>query len=470
MKKFLSIILSIILVFSISVNAYCAVPESYQKTKEYLWQIINDLGFISLMPFEGVSYMLTEMMRALGKEDEIENVDTEEEALDYVFDGISVNGDGNIVINGDSRQFIDYWINDIIEKSGFRYVYTFNISNYATHFGSGEQYRKVRDFISEQTVSGNTVAVRNGFNLFMVADLNNAGFVNQGEGTQKILAKPYDYSSWLSVTGYEYGYNTVNGVYKTGASGNNMNAAVRKDQYDIVSLDNWNWVSVGRNKVFKLYNTLNDLKADSVGQAPYYINNTVYNDYSNSSGDYIVTTDNSNNVSYGDIISYVDSFNTENGYYPTPDQINIYIEYVQEDDPNPRPTPLPDGGVNGGSGSSSAVANNEGININIENNHNINLGGGTVSGNGASGSGGIFDWISNIGSVIGDFIKNVGQLLADAISGITEAIQAILETIPNILSSLVEFVYGGLPEELKALVTLGIIAVVFVSVIKILRR
>ena len=71
---------------------------------------------------------------------------------------------------------------------------------------------------------------------------------------------------------------------------------------------------------------------------------------------------------------------------------------------------------------------------------------------------------------IGDFIKNVGQLLADVIKGISETITTVLSTLPNLLSGLVEFVYAGLPDELKALVTLGLTAVVLVSVIKILRK
>ena len=78
------------------------------------------------------------------------------------------------------------------------------------------------------------------------------------------------------------------------------------------------------------------LEEYGLGRKPYYINNTVYNNWKNSSGDYTFSNDNSNHVTYGDITNYIDDHHSETGYYPTIPEINVYIEN-QQNPTNPTP-------------------------------------------------------------------------------------------------------------------------------------
>ena len=212
---------------------------------------------------------------------------------------------------------------------------------------------------------------------------------------------------------------------------------------------------------FKVYNSVQDILYDDLGQSPYYTDNS----YSNNSG--VINSGTYRPVTYGDITNYINSFNTENGSYPSPNEINIYINnYVPDNPSNPD---NPSGGGDSGSGSGSFVNNNQPV-FNNNPSINVNLGGGssgTVSGNGI---GGIFDFLGTIGSLIGDLISGIGQALVGILEGITSAVQVVVEGIPNVLEPLLSFVFGGLPEEIKALMTLGISAVLLIAVVKAIRK
>lgn len=488
--------LSVVVPVVVAVESDSDYQNWYQNTfrpvyTENVGQLLSVVGFPTSMgpalyPYIGdpIQNLRIWMSENSGVDESNITDDQVKQKYYEMYGDCTVNTDNDtFVISSEMNSFMKYMINEIIENSGYRYVYTFNIINYATNFSSGELYEAIRDFISSEDENGNTVAINSyGFTTMMVADLENAGFVNQAEGALKVSAKPYDYTTWQPVTGYEYIYNTANGVYPSGASGNNMNATLRFDKYGLVTLDVWNWVSVGKNKVFKLYNSLNDLKADSVGQSPYYINNSIYNDYSNSTGDYTLSYDNSNKVTYGDIQNYVDNSYTENGTYPTPTEINIYIEDSNPIIPNPTPTPGPggggsgEGGQGGQGGSANATANNEGINITINNNHSLNFGGtlsgNSVSGNGTGSSGGIgsiFGWLGDLGQVLGDLIKNLGEALKNVLKGISDLITSIVTDLPTMFFDFIGAFFGWMPPEWSSLLSLSLAAMLIFGIIKIFR-
>ena len=74
-----------------------------------------------------------------------------------------------------------------------------------------------------------------------------------------------------------------------------------------------------------VYKTLTDFKNATVGQNPYYISDQ-YSNNKNITGSYNTSTSNiDNSITYGDIQSYQDSFNTTNGILPTQQDIYNYI-------------------------------------------------------------------------------------------------------------------------------------------------
>lgn len=171
-----------------------------------------------------------------------------------------------------------------------------------------------------------------------------------------------------------------------------------------------------------------------IGLQPYYYNNEVWSNFSNSTGDYTVSENNINTITYGDVVSYVNDYHDTNNNYPDNSTVNNWIETT---------------------------------------NNNNNGSGGGGSGGGGSGSGddstGIFDFLSKIGQVLGNLIKNLGSVLTDLIEGIAETISGLFESIPTIFGDFLGALLGWLPDELQALIILGISAMIIVGLIKVFR-
>lgn len=420
--------------------------------------------------------------------DNITQSDINEFSQDF-YQNVSYNDNSNTTTyNDNSKSMINLCINEVINDSPVYYAYTSQLNSFINNFGSGDQYNAFRKFLVENPDKLVTVPTTDGLtNLTKFYSIDYSGDVGFVGGTiypnDNLIWGPdiRSISTWDSITYTVFVWDENTSSYIEGS-------------YDI-----FGWYSFridpnlslipGRGiagaitlstQQILMFRTLEDLKSISVGELPYYINNTVYNDWSQSSGDYIVTNDNSNNVSYGDIISYVDSFNSETGNYPTSEDIQIFIENKQNENNGSGGEGGEGGqGGQGGSSNATATANNEGINVNVYNNHTINIGGGgSVSGNGTvsgndiqdgGGVGNIFSFLSQIGDVLGSLIKNVGHVLAELVSGISETISALLEGIPTVFGDFMGALLGWLPEELRALITLGISAMIIVGVIKLFR-
>lgn len=406
---------------------------------------------------------------------------------DYLINNTTINDSSkNYTLNQNARNLVNGVINNFISETGTYYVYSKELTGNAGIFPSTEAYQAFKQ-LCENYQTGNIVTWQKQYNRALIISLSNNSCVHYGYGGGDCdVINVYNNSNWQTISGRIFDYDSVNKYYYDTGNTEWANPYMQKTQAGKA----WNeyyWYGArmcftfGGVHRYLVYKTLSSLQSSNVGEAPYYYNNTVNTNYNNTTGDFTVTTDNSNHATYSGVIEYNQQYYDDHSYYPTIENIENYIENVSSPTPTPTPTPTltPDNPSGGGNASASATANNSGVNVTVNNNHNISfnvpglsgngIGNGTVSGNG-TGTGGIFDWISDIGGVIGEFIKNVGSLIADVIKGITETITTILADIPNIISVLVEFVYGGLPDELKAIVTLGITTVIFVGVIKMMRK
>ena len=407
--------------------------------------------------------------------------------------------DQSTTYNNYSKSMVNLCINEFINESGYTYVYTYNAQLSITSLSNGTQATAIKNLI-EQKQDGFHLAYTygNGYCYLLGYPERSVVWVKSGNE-----AYPHDATTWQAITtnqpsgGFQYNMDS------SGNTSTQNTYGIWREHFTTQNNSTFNMqsggaaypVSYGKTRIYKLYDSIDVYKSESLGESKYYINTTTYNNYKNSSGDYIVNNDNSNHATYGDVQTYIDDYHTENNVYPTPTQIEIYIEQVPAPTPTPTPTPTPDNPSGGGSGSSSTVsggnasatatanggtasANNEGINITINNNHNINLGGGsglsgnTVSGNGSGSSGGIggiFDFLSQIGDFLGSLIKNIGNVLADIVTGIGSVVSSLLEVIPTVFNDFLGGVLGWLPPELRALVTLSISAMIIVGLIKLFR-
>ena len=514
MKRFfkvLSIVTSLTIVFTgifscYTVSAAIGIEGPSTNLNWFDWSIeaLKEVGLI-FNP-DVLHPTPLEMAEAINQNDSNANVQANDNSInEYINNNTTYNNQNNSkTYNNNSKFVLNYLSNYYINQCGYMYVYSYDIMQSATNFNSDGLYNAAKNWC--ETYGSDYASFISGYkdiNTYMYrADLGEIGFVLNRTQNGYVQCRAYKRSNWneWGAGGTRPMWHYENGSFVSAGNNYTSSSLTFNLTETGVMPDTECCISYGGVYVYKIYKTLNDLKAEQLGVSGYYINNTVYNNYKNTSGDYTVNTDNSNHATYSDVQTYIDDHHTETGNYPTPTQIEVYIENVPAPtpEPTPTPTPTPDNPSGGGSGSSSTVsggnasatatsqggqggsasANNEGINITINNNHNINLGGGsglsgnTVSGNGSGSSGGIggiFDFLSQIGDFLGSLIKNIGNVLADIVTGIGSVVSSLLEVIPTVFNDFLGGVLGWLPPELRALVTLSISAMIIVGLIKLFR-
>lgn len=66
-------------------------------------------------------------------------------------------------------------------------------------------------------------------------------------------------------------------------------------------------------------------------------------------------------------------------------------------------------------------------------------------------------------------ISNLGSAISNLIRGIAEVLEGLGETIPTVFGDFIGMLLGWLPPELRALVTLGFVAMIMFGLVKVIR-
>ena len=432
----------------------------------------------------------------------------------------NVNVNSNNVIISDSFNTVNKGMQNVWSgHEGYFYLYSASLMGSLNYFSSGDMYNAYRQLVNQYQSNyycliyeGNNTARVIMFKMkpdlvglwdgsinnpdaygFRFYSLN--GWSPYQFSSDEALRFEYDSNSktFVSLPIENWPYTKGSASWAMPAPGSVWNVSVPSNAYHVFLNNN--------NSVIKVYKTLTDLQNGSQGVQPFYVTNT-WNTYNNLSGDYTLTNSNVNNISYDNVGNYInDSYNT-NGSYPDSQDIQIYIDNnIPVVEPTPTPTPIPGGGGSGGSGSGTTVSSN-GVNVVINNNptasntnnntytdnsttnnnYFFNLlhggtvsgngtgnGSGTVSGNGSGTSGNIFDWLGDLGEVLGNLIKNLGEALLNVIKGITDLIEAIVVGLPTMFFEFIGAVFGWLPEEWVSLLSLSLASMLIYGIIKIFR-
>lgn len=445
---------------------------------------------------------------------DVSNV-TDSMRLNYLHNAFTIN-DNSIVISDSFKNVIKSWQNDVVESNKYYVGYSLDLQYYSIpdscyefvneyqgsydvwcytkYIGTSAGHRYYFYAYPKQDY-GEVLLTVNSDDTFSYKLVNYNNFANFAPNTYNQSIAPAWAGYVQEKTSGGIDANTIYDITTSSWVNNNnsfklmqRNYTYRVDDYPLPTQSNngfaLGWVNVTYKtvKAYTIMGTQALFESSQRGEAPYYYNNNVYSNWSNSTGDYTVTYDNSNRITFDDITAHIGDIYGQTGVYPTIPDIEHWIE--TQPVPTPLPTPTPTGTPS--QGGNGTVVNNNNPNINnnptFNNNPNINItlfpstsgngiNGGSVSGNGGSGSiGNIFDWLGNLGNVIASLVKNVGEMIVNALEGVVEAVTTILRSIPNILSPIIEFVFGGLPEEVQALITLGITCIIFVGIIKVLKR
>ena len=375
---------------------------------------------------------------------------TDQEVVDDVArvftSNISVSNN-QININATGRQILDDYITYCLNNAGYAYVYSYRLQDYTSQFANGTEYNALRQILVNNPYK-TVVYKKSSGDLYIYDDPNAIGWVLQNNYTKDVQARSY-YLAYPNESATDVKHYLFSGSDFTLQSSGSIQSAIFskiKENNSNFSNQNLSVFSSNGYKMYKIYGTLADLQADQNGLSGYYVSNT-YTDYSQTTGDYIIDSSNSNNVTIGDVQSYIDSYNTQNGVNPTPNEIQVYIDNnIPSSDPN-------GGGGSGGNGSGD---------------------------NGSGDNGNIFDWLSTIGSLIGDLISGVGGFLTGILEGIVNALTTIFESItsiitnitsviPDSLNSLMTSILGWLPEEWTAVLSAFLLVSLLVGLFKLFR-
>lgn len=356
--------------------------------------------------------------------------DKSQDFAEAVVNNITISGD-QININPVGRQILNDYSSFIEENYGYKYFYAHDIQN--DSIGNAKSWLETK-LMSYQR---NSICTIGSWSSQLGLDVipGQVLWIEDNSTTDYLTARPYSsnlvslggsgvehYYFWGERSSDSYQEKTENTTYNT--------------YYKFVSsptLGTWNdsgqlqaWGQVG----FYIFSNVEQFDGVQEVGIPQYYTTSNWQDFSST-----IDNSNSNNLTFGDITNYINSYNTENGSNPTPQQINIYIENNKDS-----------GSGGGGSGGDSG-------------------GGSGGSGDGSS----IWDFLSRLGEVLGGLIKNLGNMLTSLIDSIVTIINDVIGKIPQVFNGLLEVVFGGLPEDMRGIIILGITVMVVYGIIKVIR-
>lgn len=442
--------------------------------------------------FQSVGFLINEVQDTLGIKRAINQVDStiddnssDEDVNNWIRNNLTVSGN-NVEFSNDLRQSIYNYAEDY-SKSNLVYCYSYGLfevsgNNYLPKntgvFRSVGQYEKALELIKgpmpldvinydknyvwwlNNPSSGYQYLYK--FSLvdhpYLVFKNATGGANPTGSKTAVMFINSLD-NTLLQPADACYRWNGTSGEWELQESAAYNNGTVKNIGLSFNPKRDSNDYSVIINYIsreYRWFSYSSSLSPQDVMTQPYYYNQDVWQDFSSTTGDYIVTDENINTVSYGDTISYINSFNTENGYPPTSSDININIENKNDENKNPS-----GGGGSGGSGDDSG-------------------GGSGGSGDGIGSIGDIFGFLKQLGAVIASLIKGLGDFVAEIVGGLAEAISSLIESISSLITNLhssmssaffdiIGDLFEWMPTEWKDLMTYAFTIMILIAVIKFIR-
>ena len=367
--------------------------------------------------------------------------DTAKNVSQFIVNNTTVS-DNSVKINSNVKNFNNNLINNYIGNSGYITGYTCNINSNNIY----SSYKNAILSFLEQYQNDYYVFIWNSGNYLAIVPKNEFYGVLSGQDSYLYTVD----TNVLSDVGYQPQFRFYNGSYIENGTINSFTGikALVKEK-DSGSFD-LNYVNIISNGSFPFPIYTNESNASHI--RPFYYNNDVWTNYSNSEGDWTFTPTNINTVTYGDTVTYINDYHDTNNNYPDNSTVNTWIENTNEE--------------------------------NITNNNNGNGGsGGDDSGGSGSDNDGptdIFGWLKQLGAVLGSLIKGVGEFLTEIItglvsainsllSGISDLIQNITESLPTVFMDFLGTLFSWLPDEWVALFSACIIFMLLWGIIKTIR-
>lgn len=432
------------------------------KWENFMTKALQDIGFITSGNSGGHAFSISKQVL----EDKFPNsgIDSNSNVNDVKnwFNNHIIVSQNNVSVDNDYRQFITNYVNYDLTYNNL-YCYTWSKTELSSFVPYVNAYVDLDSVFNDNP---NCVFLywKNGTdNIIGVLSLNdhpylvciNRSELNNANNERNVLF--YEETTRIVNWDKVYKFDTSSQKWVDFPSGiqmnNNGNNIVKilnvpqqyNRSYPFLPLFSKN--SIGLRYFFNV----DQVTPQSILYQPYYYNDSVYQDFSNSSGDYIFSPSNVNTISYGDTTTYIDSFNREEGAPPTIPQINNYIMQQNEQNVNNG------GGSGGGSGDGSGG-----------------------SGDGIGSIGDVFGWLKHLGSFIASLIKGIGEFLTEIIGGLVDAITDILSGISSLISNVTELLptafmdflsacFSWMPSEWIGLISASLLFMLLWGIIKTIR-
>ena len=209
-----------------------------------------------------------------------------EKVKTYVNNHYTVNQDNSISYDTDMKNLFIGLMDQYISDSGYTYVYTYNAQLSITQISNGIDANQIKGIIEQYQDSYDLV-----YGQWSAQD----SYVIQGYPEGSIIfvkngnkQSPYNATSWSQITQTF----VTNGFCKTvNFRNDNTGNLDRYGNWDFIWTTENNTtfnmksdsvfapVTYGKVKIYKLYNSLNVYKSESLGESRYYINTNTYNNY-----------------------------------------------------------------------------------------------------------------------------------------------------------------------------------------------
>lgn len=329
------------------------------------------------------------------------------------------------------RQAMRDWCDTYLEaNTGFKYVYSFGSADMISRFDTQTQYHAFLNVLQQN--EGKFIfgfASQNGY--FCVLD--DCLLVSQSYDSTHNVYKVKPYVNWSLTNSYTlYQWNSQAGEYQVTQNYTDNGSPSMAMSYSTPFYYGASYCINTNRTQFIMYNSVDSMRNGSEGIQDYYTVQDSYN--SIIDGSYNTTTNNiSNTLNDSDVNNYINNYYVENGSYPTPNQINVYIT------------------------------------------NNIDNGSGGSGGSGDNGSGDNdgpnwdFGFLGTIGEFLAELISGLGEIVGGILSAITSIVSSLREGIPNTIGLFLEWFFPFLPNEIVALIELSILCAVVLGVVRLIR-
>lgn len=393
--------------------------------------------------------------------------DTDTDVGEYIANGMSLNDDGTeIIFSPEVVNLMRDAVKTYVDSQGFTYAYSApypnskmykgfqNINNYRELVATVNKYSKdhyvIRFYLNETYF-----AIPKNLNLHFVGSLSNDGHsvytkIYNDDATE---FKKAVYFKISGSTGAEYrpvkieeceNFSFNNEFYLCSSSS--------PDSFlDVFGDYKQRYMLTPSSEMFKVYNTVDDLKKALLGMSPYYLGKNFTTDHVTSPVTYSLNSI-TNAPTYEIVTNYINEYNGENQSFPSDGAIANYISgYAQN--------------VGNSGGTNTGIDGNNN-NTGVGNNNNVGGSGGSSSNGSGSSGGDVFGFLGGIGSVFGSLIKGVGELITNLLTAITEVMTSLTTEVPDSVIGFMGSLMSWVPPDIWILVRLAMVLGLVMAVVK----